>query len=473
MEQIVKNKSLIVTYKNINNTIFFNKMDCVPFMKNQMYEFITYHLGAQLFLPKINLVCEHFEMKDWQLDVLFIFCRFCQIYSEKFQKDISKIMQDNITIFENIPKELLELLIKHNFIERVSEYISDFILLDNNIINTDTISEIFNDIFKDNLENMLKENNDIANNNFVIAITYFNQNKHMITKYAATINAAISTEMKKLVSTGNKLLDICILKEPSLQQELETIKMIYDNKNIVNFKDDDILKTYYEFLFDIKNENIVPSNNTNNANFVAEHNEKIQKLVAKIDAKAYIPTKNYFHGIMDCFIEHNFFKFPQDGAMIIYNTLLCERDTIGFTNKYDMINPVDHFTIIAIANDANTTFDQEMAYIMANKNTSHNFPSEIILRIFSRIFNVNITLYLYDLRAVKIDNTVNPAPQNICIYNTGLDYYNLYPKEKSFTPGGIMTTENYSDKIGIGVNSGHGFNRSTISEKYGKEIIEI
>ncbi|CAH6419921.1 Hypothetical protein MVR_LOCUS8 [uncultured virus] len=168
--------------------------------------------------------------------------------------------------------------------------------------------------------------------------------------------------------------------------------------------------------------------------FVEDRTEAINAKLAPINHRVVRPSMGlWFHKIPSCFVQHGFAKDVDSVAFMIHTALVDERFTPGYVNKFDDATLETRFKLATAAAHIYTTYDSILT-MTSMKIIPLNLPSEIQLRVLSRIYNTIILFFPMDLSAYTIDNTLEPNPHTIKIYQFAPDtYYNIIESNSCFT----------------------------------------
>ena len=175
--------------------------------------------------------------------------------------------------------------------------------------------------------------------------------------------------------------------------------------------------------------------------------EMTDKKFNPIGYEMVVPDKpESLHTIISCFIAHKYFTTETEAVELLVRIMTTESDTFGFINKYEEMSLYDCYTLTALANDSKDSYEMMVAKLHKDKTLPYNFPTEVILSIFSRIFGIIIMLYTQQTLPVIIDNVLEADAKQLIIYQyTSITYYLLQPIGQTFTP--IATEEEIKTKL--------------------------
>lgn len=455
-----------IAYKNMAAFTLFYALDVPPFTEELMELYIKTHDGYQFLDPNlIEQVWKFREMSIEQLNTFFVLLRTINYFYKKIHENLIKIVMHNLGMFDNGSIDLT-FFKNPNFINKFSEKLlkeSDFIMMkkdcDLNMITGEIqlILDIMDPKIGIKIHSCLKDNCDKFNH------------------FARILHNSIMLDLDILVPVGNKILNLCAKKDLSVNDK--SFLKIFMEENIVHipkeplnsYDKDDLIESYHQFVVltynnnsqddmynDIYNDvyndvysdvyndvyndmhdDVYGTNQKSDKNYqgleIIENNAN--KRLSTIGYQIFMGENNkWIHDVIDCFIEHGFVSDRKEIASLIYHAMITNRNTPGYTNKYDEMTLYDHYILISIANDNVTSFDLSMEKILNNSDIPIEFPIEIILRIISRLYNINIVLYPENLKPIFISNALTD-PKEIGIYRATADnYYNIIPINEDFYP---------------------------------------
>lgn len=420
-------------YVNIGHSNLYKKLDVLPDSENKLSTFILMHNGCSNFLEKINTICGNKNMTILQLDSLFILARYVHYHYAIIKKKIFNFIKDNFAIFNGCPVKFDDLYDSDNII--FFEYIVQYIV--ENLLDSPNFYKFKNDI----LEKIKSDFQIVISNNIKGKIlNYFLnvKNNTYIEKFFSEFYKYYISETKNIIIIVNKVLEICSKNIICDNDKLFLQIFIDNNLNLVpNFQTDIIIQDYYMYVEDIedeKNDNNLREEDINfnkieiyseNKSHVDNINQKLSSCGMKLENNK---TNLWMHSILDCFIGKQLFSSKDDAINLIIYVFIVEKDTIGYINKYDISTLFDCYSMVAIANGINITYQEMIAYLQLRKRMPIEYPIEIILRIFSRILEIKIILYTSNLTKIEIDNSLEPCKKEISIYQHSIDhYYNIIP----------------------------------------------
>ncbi|AYV85393.1 MAG: putative orfan [Satyrvirus sp.] len=165
-----------------------------------------------------------------------------------------------------------------------------------------------------------------------------------------------------------------------------------------------------------------------------KNKNKILNNAEKIGMKLY-PT-NGFGNILVTFIFHNLIKNVPEMIKLIISVMETSRNEPGIFNKYDETTLETSYNLITMTNDIKKSYDDFISELREKNDLPFDYPAEFILRLISRILNVDIRFYDMDMSSIFIYNSLYELYKDpIIIYHADfLEYYILHPKDKDFMP---------------------------------------
>lgn len=429
-------------YKNIHKSILFNNMNFPPENLGQMYFFIYCHKGVEfLNHVKISTICDFYDINDLQLDTLFILLRVIVNLYKSTKETMIKFIYEKILSLPNLIPEFVKLCEKTKFIKILIDEIFKEITIanDHNYIQNITALQLYQ-IFDSVVLNLAKKS--VFFNPYTISnanldyrnklLNYIYSNKALFEKIIDNFHIELLEKTINLIQIGNIILDLCSKKELNIQ-DTNYLKSFCNMhiKLIPKYNHDKILKKYYEL-----NTQNVNSNNGDLSYFLYKNNNQFSHIhniniaLAKIGYKS-ITNISYINP-SDFFVDYGLVKNKQEFTSLILSTMINEKNTPGFVNKYDTITLTDYFTMICIGNNIDTSYDMFINK-MKNEIIPNEFPLEILLRIISRVYNIIVILYTNNLTKVIIDNTLYDDIQIIEMYQSSENLlYHIIPNDVEF-----------------------------------------
>ncbi|XWV24966.1 putative ORFan [Tupanvirus deep ocean] len=451
-------------YENIDKTNYFSKLAFVPNCATDMNIFMEIHNGISIFSnnKKYKHASLLYRSSDQQLDALFILVRSIHFHYDRLTNLCTEVMSNSIYMFKEPPQNLIDIVSDKKFFGMISRYIIDNIkqnLTEKNFLEKVgcALEKTFSKYPSLNPSQNTIENEKIKEP----IIQYLKNHIEDLQIFFGMVYKELSTELGKILPIANLIFDLC--SKLSLTETEKSIldKFINENKiHVPDFMNDPCLLDYYEYMdmetldndeaswaddeFQFYNNNFSLYNHPHfgiNHNIYRE-NHSIQKINEKLLQIGYEVVQGkyfYIHTIEDCFIQHGFAANNKDLATQICGVLVTERDTSGYTNKYDTMTLNDHFTLISIANDITVSYDSFVAQIMKTERIPWDFPVEILMRILSRFYNVNIMFYCDKLTNIYIDNAMDHNAKVLDIYQHSIDmFYNIIPIGSQFSKLGTI-----------------------------------
>jgi hypothetical protein len=143
-------------------------------------------------------------------------------------------------------------------------------------------------------------------------------------------------------------------------------------------------------------------------------------------------SEKYIRDPLALFVKNHLVNCKEDLAYLITDTMEMCRMAPGIFNKYDDIDHETAYIMSVLADDIEISYDDFLNRLKKKKSLPIHYPVEFILRIISRVLNVTINLYDYDMNQIVIDNSVTNTVflDPISIYRYGDQcYYLLVPRD--------------------------------------------
>lgn len=143
--------------------------------------------------------------------------------------------------------------------------------------------------------------------------------------------------------------------------------------------------------------------------------------------------------IKDVLIPFVLYKLVVDTTELInllVTTMEGSRAEIGIFDKYCEIDLESAYMYLAISNDVNKSYDDFISFMKLHNRLPFDCSIEFILRLVSRVCNVDIHFYDDKMACTIFDNTIYKmysAPVIIYNYDAWV-YYILHPKDIVFGP---------------------------------------
>lgn len=440
-------------YQNIYQSTYFSKLPVVMASENEMEDFILLHDGWALFNgERIIALHTHTNASSTQLDAMYVLIKTIHYCYSDFIKKVA----NEVTI---IIKKMFDLPEIQNFVQNeisfesvvkeIYDEITYDIIFDEFIINCQEIVQHWI-LYMD--RNPVKHYKN--EEHFQMVISYLQKNKDQMILLFEKMYHMYREEAGKLLPIGNYIISLCTKPVLTLGEITVLEKFIAENSSkVISPMEDPITKDYLENMqctskfrlpmFHYLNQNGKIESRASHYDYGRE--ECINSTLKLIGYQVKM-EKTFIHTIVDCFVEHGFAD-----KKTIMNTiqfiLATERNTIGYTNKYDTMTLYDHYNLVSIANDNN------IPYEICMESTSLflsplEFLTEILLRILSRVYNVNIMFYSTQLVPLFIDNALSFDVPVITIYQyTGDLNYNIYPLGTTFQP--LAQTKEVNDSAPV------------------------
>ncbi|XWV26216.1 putative orfan [Tupanvirus soda lake] len=455
-------------YNNIDKSNYFSKLAFVPSCYSDMNAFIKIHNGISIFNKnKYKQASLLSNSSIQQLDALFILVRSIHFHYDKLTKMCEDSMSNSVHLFKNPPQKLIEIVSDKKFFGLISNYIMNGIdqeLTEKKFFMTvgNALEKVFN-----KYSHLNPSQNEIENEKIKEPIIEYIKNHIEDTQmFFGIVYKTLSSELEKILPIANMIFNLCA--KITLSETEKSVLDIFINENkihVPNFINDPTLLDYYEcmnmetsdsedFWGDDEYEFSNYDHGIYNYSYFAprkiyQENFSIPKVNEKLSQIGYevVQGKYFnFHTVEDCFIQHGFAANKKELTMLVYDVLVTERNTSGYTNKYDTMTLSDHFTLISIANDITISYESFVAQIMNTERIPWDFPIEILMRILSRLYNVNIMFYCDKLTSMYIDNASDHNAKVLDIYQHSIDmFYNIIPIGSQF--GKLCTIDNMDKPI--------------------------
>jgi hypothetical protein len=417
------NKKWIASrYAYSKNSEYFSKM-IAPVSCREMIRFIYMHDGIHLFDTSIiKKICESYYMSGLQLDAFFILARYTHQFFSSLKSVINNFWEKEIgtiPLINLMPHEMKDIVYSTDFQEKIIEYTFDN-------LSTRTTKETFIEDFVEDIYYYFDQN-EYYDDSFI------KENILSLTPLISTLYEKIFTEVNILLLAAKNILSLCEKTLLTPSEELALENFINSTRTVVpvDYATDSIMKQFSDYVRrEYAYDDVYYGRPENSANILLS---KIGFEVANIGT---VSNQLYMHSIVACFVEHNFVTDSLDITKLILHTLINERCTPAYANKYDNMTLYEHYVLISMANDSKFTYDSVINKIGATNKIPLEFPVEIILGILGRLFNIIIELYSEKLTLITIDNSLDYTTAHlITIFQyTSDDYYNIIPKGKIFEP---------------------------------------
>lgn len=422
-------------YINIKSCEYFSKLTIVPHTKDDMQIFIDAHSTHEFFSrDKIAKVFDNYEQTALQLDAIFIFCRTIPHYTEVIREMMVCFMQETSDIFINASDELVNICQKTDFFANLSDFLLEKIDCDYNNVEPITCNNIFAEALSLTIFNM-----PLLTKNCILE--YLSNNKIILFKYGLGIHKKLKSLLDEFIPIGNTILDLCSKTDISAD-EIEILKkFIAEHLFLVpNLNTDKTIVNYYETISYLLDSTTFQPTFQQSYGYNSMYNpetikKNINEKLKSIGYEIVVPNNlSWMHTLLECFVEHEFAEHTKEIATRIANALITNRNTPRYINKYDTVTLQDYFTMICIANEISTSYDSFIISFLENK-TTYDFPAEILMRILSRVYDVDITFYTNNLVPVAIYNAINYNAKLVTIYQYSMDYFfNVVPIGSNFVP---------------------------------------
>lgn len=472
-----------IEYINIPFSTYFSKLEQIPNNRELMDSFIILS-DLKFFVPQeqINQIIQNKTLSAEQLDALFLLAGLAFLYMKNLSDTLKGIIEES------------KYALQHYFSDSTDFKLYDIDYLDmkadiNDILSLEDfseciISEIMVDLtypvvfefFKDHFISIFSNLNFGQKN--AIEIEYYIKHDYERNHVLQNVIQRLFDTMFRIANEpsilGIKIANICSKdgfitanEESALrffiqsQHHLENTILKSDFINIYNEDAKYIQSSYHRYYSDYNYYNQLTdgtgyySNKYNqltdgtdytygynttrwdneSSRWNYDRSDYANTRLADLNFEV-LKTNQYFHSIIDCLLQHKVSTSTGKIIELLYETMLIERYTIGFADKYNAISLEDHYCMICIANDIKTEYDDFLIYIKKYSRLPYDYPVEVILRIVSRIFNVRIVFYSQQLIQLEVDNAIDEISTMYIYQHTSECFYNIVPKGTSFVPIG-------------------------------------
>lgn len=365
-------------YINIEISIF-NPMDFYPDDYDDMIMFVTTHIGKHRISRKnIKKIVSNYEMSALQLNSLYFVCRhILHVFDSLTVILINKVENDRIKFITNLVSKIS--LDDFDFKKVQISDVAFFEIIRGCIVeHLSPYKYLFTRIFSLISKIDLDDNDYEEIGQYLTSFDLFNfcnNNERMI---------VFSDYMtQKIIDENNGLIE----DQPC---EFDLIDQ-FDSTELVEFNDDE------ETSIDI--------------NYLT-----VDKYLKLINLKKGDPC-----GLFECFA--NYINVDQLIGMIIY-IFANEQNKIGLVNLSDdptltLKHCYDIYQIAADESEKIPTYDIFVSSAQILNNIVKPYPTELILKIISRLLNLKIILYNSTSDVELIDNTNENNFSIIKILNNG------------------------------------------------------
>ena len=147
---------------------------------------------------------------------------------------------------------------------------------------------------------------------------------------------------------------------------------------------------------------------------------------------------NSMGDILEPFIKHCLVDCSKTLIGLLVDIMESSRSEPGIFSKYDDIDLETSFMLVSLSNDINTTYDSFLNDLKCKQKLIGVYPIEFVLRLISRLLNVQILFYRESMECTNIDNSlykIYPVP--IIIYQLDdMKYYLMHGVQDKFEPLG-------------------------------------
>lgn len=155
------------------------------------------------------------------------------------------------------------------------------------------------------------------------------------------------------------------------------------------------------------------------------------------------------HNMLEVFVQHKLVENVEVIISRIASMMIEHRNNSpGIFNMYDTTDLETAFQLLSLSNDIRETYDSFLSTLLEKHLLPTEYPIEFVLRLVSRILDVDIIYYQQNMHPTEIKNSLHHKyNQPIRIYHTNLsDYYILYPSDGEFIPINIkkIIPKNYT-----------------------------
>jgi hypothetical protein len=473
------------SYSNIQKTRFLSKLSIIPRNSYEMLWFLTGHMGYNIFFSKekVYSLMLHYDISELQLDAFLILAKYVHKSYKSLRDILRTIIIDSFSIFDKKMDEQLSIVKNPKFLGDLSER---FVCSINNIKMT---QQIFMDIMTKAIQCSIEsefERKIYDEEDFIFSqgkrhdkeltlfqekfINYLKENLTQTEKFFSVIYEKFVIEFDKILPVVQPIINICSKRSVVTEEEQVLKEFISHYLNLLDDVDDN-MKIFYKFMqnmrsdidyepyfldnedfekmfcdcYGVNTENFAlsyvesyPNSHNNEKSKTIYHgNKNLEHANEHLSSIGYYAINNtqklWMHMIEDCFVEHGFASNTNEIARLVYHVMSTEKDTCGFTNKYDTITLYEHFVIISIANNIDYSYEYFMSLLSTYEKIPFEYPIEFLMRILSRCYDVNILFYSGKLMEFFIDNALLDEAKNLHIYQESMDtFYNIVPIGSGF-----------------------------------------
>ena len=472
---------------NMQNTKWFKTMRIYPTTYHELYFFVNQMDTIDIFgdyeLAKI------LKLSAGRLDSFYALLRYINHFSVEFCETAIRILIDEFNpIFLGATKDVGENM-KMSAVAFLNEYYIDtawFMMrlitpsdkIMSQYLNNDSDNKIPEDLVTKIAEAMSRYCYRQMMDKYYRKITkklgilmdktFFDNNLFVFVGFAQKILEYICSTAKTKVTTICKIYKKFI--DTSVEDEYveKLISDFFDPLALLDYDNDAI--NYFEIMVmdNLTDEQLMDINTTMGVweyeNFLYPYQYKFQlneyAFWSKIThskntgelAKKWAEQNNLslchqepVHNILDVFVTTKLVGSTEELISMVASMMETFRNAPFIFNKHNEIDLENSFTMIALSNDLNQTYDSFLEHIKQNSKLPSEYLIEFILRLVSRILNVNINFFPPGSKnmndCIYIDNSNYQKYEDIIIYQESIfEYYACHPINKPF--GTKFETEN-------------------------------
>ena len=473
------NSLVIMPYSHICDAVLIYSLDPLPRTPSHMH-ILSKLCRCDTTIPKSKLetVINDTTLSSLKLDVLLSMCLLIYLQNRDTKQSLSEHLSEMI-----MPK-IIELNDSTPIHEHINDFIDEYVdaymlqteyIVQNNFTDTLFHYKKMNEYFVKEISNSL--NGELANltNRTDDALNILNTVVELVEPlrmqrqktFATMLNSFFidETESNKILGgVLNHCADtICRILQGKIpngiitaytQQVFKDIPMNIHNETGRNIENErGSARTGADGYVDIYNTPTIYDQTNQMSHIKYSINNKFKNYGLEIYIRGELKQN---HDIFDCLVEYGIYDSRNTAAVILSGIIQQFRDVPYFMDNNNDTSVFGMYDLIAIANDSTMSFEIFLAHLRSNNKLTADFLVEFILRIVSRVYNVNIMLFAVDVSTqILIDNTIEENPRMLNLYHYGMGYQFLL-----MPIGGKFKFYDLDDK------------RKQIETKYGTELNE-
>jgi len=464
----------------MDNTRWFKHIKLYPLNLAEMQYFITQMDTLHLFKEMDILSVENFSAE--RLDAMFLILKlinlesvaFCEhVIRNFFEKSFNKIFyfmtgnkSYNEIYFEprcvrafmdEFYMDMSIFMIRFLTVYRKKIAIGNENIYDNiNYITKRMISFINNLLKSECYETVLKEFRIPHDEDFFETHTAtFMEITTDITEYVKTTTNQTITKLRKITKyfINNTVRDEDILNMIAILSNIDALSTKksdaidnFSNLMTFNMTKEEISKEkiikiwqYDNFLYTLEHKNSLEKYTISIYDFGGVNFYHNRKRIAIKKAEEYgmkLYPENEINDILMLFVYHKIVDSVDILISLLINLMETGRFEPGIFSQYDDSDLETSYMLISMSNDIINTYDSFLDELVLTRKLNRIYPIEFVLRLISRILNVDIKFYNESMERTNIDNSVYKvyyAP--IIIYQLGdSKYYLMHSNLEEFSP---------------------------------------